>query len=118
MLPGELDCWYHDMGINYNSNNDTYSNNKGVNVRPLDWGGLSGIDYLDRIFGVEVGSPRCFFSLHTQRCTKLLFPTAATAYFGPLIKNLEAVGYTPGKNLRGAPVRCHWPLAPSLVLTL
>jgi lysophospholipase-3 len=82
MLPGEIDCWYHNLGVTYNANNDTYSNAHGASIRPIDFGGVKGIDYLDTFLGSGI---------------------AATAYYAPLIKDLEAVGYVVGKTLRGAP---------------
>lgn len=51
-------------------------------MRAMDFGGLSGIDYLDYMgdSGISV-----------------------TSYYAPLIKNLVAFGYEPGVDLRGFP---------------
>jgi len=48
----------------------------------IDFGGVSGIDYLDYELGIGI---------------------SLTSYFAPIIADLKAVGYQVGKNLRGAP---------------
>lgn len=70
------------MGINYDEESDTYHNNQGVTMRPIDFGGLSGIDYLDYLGKDGI---------------------VLTSYFAPLIKELEGYGYRRGVDLRGIP---------------
>jgi lysophospholipase-3 len=83
MVGGYVDCWYNNMAIYFNPSTNTYNFGAGVSSRVIDWGGLRGIDYLDTDFS---GNGLSF-----------------TSYFGPLIKELQGVGYVAGKNLRGAP---------------
>lgn len=71
------------MGIHYDAATKTYVNNPGVSIREMDFGGLKGISYLDDGWdgkGLNV-----------------------TAYYAPLIADLEAAGYVSGHDLRGAP---------------
>jgi lysophospholipase-3 len=82
LVPEVVDCWFHTLDVLYDEKNNTYSNNKGVSMRPIDWGGVKGVDYLDRIFG---------------------YPVWFSAYFAPLIAALEGAGYVTGQNLRAAP---------------
>jgi len=85
LLPGDEDCFWFDLAINYFESNKSFANNYGVNVRPIDFGGLKGVDYLSRDhFGN--GIPQM-------------------AYYAPMIKELEGAGFIPGKSIRGAPVR-------------
>ena len=82
------DCWYYNLGITFNNVTMQYENSPGVDVRPIDFGGLSGIDYLDYALG---------------------YPITVTGYFAPLIADLEEVGYKAGVDLFGAPF--DWRLA-------
>jgi len=82
LLPFESDCWYHNIDIFYDNKTNTYSNNKGVNVRPIDFGGVSGIDYLDYELGIGI---------------------SLTSYFSFIIDELKSVGYKVGTSIRGAP---------------
>eukprot|EP01122_Echinamoeba_exundans_P017936 TRINITY_DN987_c0_g3_i3.p2 TRINITY_DN987_c0_g3~~TRINITY_DN987_c0_g3_i3.p2 ORF type:complete len:409 (+),score=122.42 TRINITY_DN987_c0_g3_i3:188-1414(+) len=83
MVGGYIDCWYNNVQLHYDPVSNTYSNSQGVQTRVMDFGGIKGIDYLDTdLFGAGI---------------------TATAYFAPLIKDLQAVGYKPGVNLRGGP---------------
>lgn len=86
LFPGEdVECFWYDLSINYFEENGTFGNQYGVHIRAMDFGGVKGVDYLDRdIFGN--GIPQL-------------------AYFAPLIKDFEEAGFTVGKNLRAAPVR-------------
>jgi len=76
------DCWFDNLRINYNATTDEYLNQEGVTIDTMDFGGLSGIDYLDYWFGV---------------------PITFTTYYSAMIDSFEKVGYTKGKNLFGAP---------------
>jgi lysophospholipase-3 len=76
-------CLLSNLGITYNSNNNTYSNVAGVQIRALDWGGLNGINCLDN----DDGSWIC----------------GLTAYYQPISTALEGIGYVAGTNLYGAP---------------
>jgi len=59
-------CWYDDLTVIFNTNNQTYSNKPGISVDVIDFGGLSGVDFLDTDFSGN--------------------GLSATAYFAPLIK--------------------------------
>lgn len=83
MLPGEQDCWWHNMDVFYNTTSDSFYNQEGVEVRPMDFGGMKGIDYLDHD---DLGNG-----------------ISATAYYAPLIADLVAAGFKVGQNLFGAP---------------
>jgi len=75
-------CWVDNLNLKYNPANDTYSNTYGVDIRGIDFGGTSGIDYLDYILG---------------------FPLPFTSVYASFISNLEALGYESGTNMRGIP---------------
>lgn len=70
------------MGIAYDKNTNTYHNHEGITMRPIDFGGLSGIDYMDYVGNSGL---------------------SITSYFAPMIKNLVSFGYEPGVDLRGLP---------------
>jgi lysophospholipase III len=72
-----------DMDILYNVTSDSFYNNVGVNIRPMDFGGMKGVDYLDH--------------------DPLGNGISQTAYFAPLIADLVAAGFKVGHNLFGAP---------------
>eukprot|EP00696_Hemimastix_kukwesjijk_P019821 gnl/Hemi2/9209_TR3204_c0_g1_i1.p1 gnl/Hemi2/9209_TR3204_c0_g1~~gnl/Hemi2/9209_TR3204_c0_g1_i1.p1 ORF type:complete len:453 (-),score=115.34 gnl/Hemi2/9209_TR3204_c0_g1_i1:774-2132(-) len=76
------DCWIHNLNLTYTTATNNYSSPAGVSIRVVDWGGTSGIDYLDKLFGISVG---------------------ITTYYADMIKSLVAAGYVIGENLRGAP---------------
>lgn len=76
------DCWFDNLKVEYNASSNDYYNPQGVETRAADFGGVGGIDYLDRWFG---------------------FPVPLTGYYHSLIASLEKVGYRVGDNLFGAP---------------
>ena len=83
LLPGYVDCMFYNLGLHYDAASKTYRNNPGVTIREIDFGGLAGIDYMDYSWdgkGMNL-----------------------TAYYAPLIADLVAAGYVPGRDLRGAP---------------
>jgi len=82
LLPYEIECWYHNIDIFYDNKTNSYFNNKGVGIRPIDFGGVTGVDYLDYELGIGI---------------------SLTAYFAKIIAELKAAGYQVGKNLRAAP---------------
>ncbi len=69
------------MLIRFNETTNQYENNPGVSLKPRDFGGISGVDKLDHFDDL--------FDL--------------TAYYLPVIKVLQSVGYKAGTNLFGAP---------------
>lgn len=72
-----------DMDVFYNVSTDAFYNNRGVDVRAMDFGGMKGLDYLDHdIFGGGISQ---------------------TAYFAPLIADLVGAGFKVGQDLFGAP---------------
>lgn len=84
ILPLAKDCLMKRLTLLYNEGDHTYSNAQGVELRPVDFGGVGGIDYLDP--GVE-----------------------ATSEFSDMIQHMEKIGYKVGVNLHGAPY--DWRLA-------
>lgn len=95
-------CWFDNLQVTYNTNNQTYSNPYGVETRPTDFGGTTvctqqyasntawilftvyqGVEYLDYHLGL---------------------PITFTAQFANMVKSLVEVGYVRGQNVRGAPV--------------
>lgn len=71
------------MKIGYDKQTRRFYNQTGVSVRPKDFGGVKGIDYLDDgLFGSQP-----------------LF-----GYFAPFISALKGAGYEVGKNIFGIPV--------------
>eukprot|EP00928_Gymnodinium_smaydae_P011850 TRINITY_DN14335_c0_g1_i1.p1 TRINITY_DN14335_c0_g1~~TRINITY_DN14335_c0_g1_i1.p1 ORF type:complete len:448 (+),score=71.88 TRINITY_DN14335_c0_g1_i1:38-1345(+) len=85
LLPEVKDCLVQRLQLFYNKTDDTYSNSQGVELRPVDFGGVKGIDVLDP--GVSL-----------------------TAEFMDMIRRFEdSLGYQVGKNLHGAPY--DWRLA-------
>jgi len=75
-------CWMDNLDVTFNPVTGEYSNTYGVDLEPTDFGGVTGVDYLDYIAGI---------------------PMPFTSYYSSVIKSLEAVGYVAGKNLHGAP---------------
>jgi lysophospholipase-3 len=82
LLPFERDCWYHNIDIFYDNKTGKFYPNKGIETRVIDFGGVSGIDYLDYELGIGI---------------------SLTSYFSFMIDELKAVGYQVGKTIRGAP---------------
>lgn len=75
-------CWMANLEMDYNVTSKTYMNTPGVEVRPADFGGLKGVEYLDYKFGI---------------------PISLTGVYAKMIKSMLAVGYKKDVNLRGAP---------------
>ena len=72
------------MAVHYNATTNSFSNTRGVNVRPRDYGGVEGVDNL---FDVVSG-----------------WGPGMSAVYQDIIKQLKATpGYEVGKNIRGAP---------------
>jgi len=40
------------MDLDYDVNNGKWSEPEGVEMRPIDWGGVMGVGYLDYQFGI------------------------------------------------------------------
>jgi hypothetical protein len=74
-------CLLNNMGLVYNATSDTFANKQGVDVRARDFGGLSGVDYVD----------------HTDD----LF--SWTLVYGAMIDAMEEVGFVRNVTLFGAP---------------
>lgn len=93
-LPYNIECLFHILKIGFDKQTNQFFNQKGVLVRPKDFGGVKGIDYLDN--GL-LGSQPLF------------------GYFAPFITALKGAGYEVGKNLFGIPV-CLFYLKQNLLL--
>ncbi len=87
LLPGVIECLFDNLALRYDSSTKQYSNKEGVTIEgSVDFGGVSGLDYLDPSI-------------------------KASGYFEALIERLEhSLQYVVGENLRGAPY--DWRLAP------
>ncbi|GAM18537.1 hypothetical protein SAMD00019534_017120 [Acytostelium subglobosum LB1] len=83
------DCWFDNMNVHYDNNTGDFSNAPGVLMRPMDFGGLNGIDYLDKAFG---------------------FPISLTNVYGDMIMFFKDLGYT-STNLIGAPYDWRMPIS-------
>lgn len=79
-------CWMDNLAVYYNSSG--YFNTYGVDIVPADFGGITGVAYLDYIFG---------------------FPNPLTSIYSSIIKSLEEIGYKAGVNLHGAPFDWRYP---------
>lgn len=44
------ECFLHNMFIDFDPENRTFHNHQGVEIRPPDFGGVDGVEYLDPIF--------------------------------------------------------------------
>jgi len=76
------DCWFDNLKVFYNGTTKQYKNTVGVETKVMDFGGIAGIDYLDKWWG---------------------WPISFTSYYSKLIAAYEAVGYKMGETLFGAP---------------
>jgi len=77
LLPLQLDCWCDNVRLEWDMKTLTASNPQGVLTRSPGWGTTEGIEQLDTYGFVK--------------------------YFKPLIDYLVDLGYTKGKDIRGAP---------------
>jgi len=75
-------CWMDNLNLKYDAVNGVYNNTPGVLIEPTDFGGVTGVAYLDYKLGI---------------------PISLTSYYSSVIKSLEEIGYVAGKNLHGAP---------------
>eukprot|EP00746_Dinoflagellata_sp_MGD_P149880 gnl/MRDRNA2_/MRDRNA2_81870_c0_seq1.p1 gnl/MRDRNA2_/MRDRNA2_81870_c0~~gnl/MRDRNA2_/MRDRNA2_81870_c0_seq1.p1 ORF type:complete len:588 (-),score=71.80 gnl/MRDRNA2_/MRDRNA2_81870_c0_seq1:301-2064(-) len=86
LIPGAKDCLMANLQLFYDAEEDKYSNREGVQLRPVDFGGVEGVYELD--------------PLHTM----ITLPI-----YKPIIDRLKREGYRVGENLHGAPY--DWRLA-------
>ncbi|KAH7827936.1 putative lysophospholipase III [Monocercomonoides exilis] len=84
-IPGLWHTYQKALQVTYDPETETYSSNPNIVTRPVDYGGLKGVDYLDPV---------------VKTVTKM---------YHPLIQTLQETGYEEGKNLFGAPY--DWRLA-------
>jgi len=78
-----MNCFLPQLAQTYDAATDTFSNTEGVEMEPIDFGGVHGVDYF--------------------AYTALGNPINSTAYMASLIANLESAGYVVGQNLGAAP---------------
>lgn len=79
MTPTEKPCFLHNLGLTYNESDGLYHNMQGVFIRPLDFGGVDGMMYLDPFLRI-------------------------VPEFKTLVRRLmEDLGYVIGQDLHGAP---------------
>lgn len=80
-------CWFDNLDIEFNATTGNYTNTPGVQLRPKDFGGVDGVNYLtQKILGFQFGG-----------------------YYDQVIATLEKVGYVAGQNLHGAPYDWRYP---------
>ena len=72
------------LKVNYNKTDGSFTNRQGVEIRPIDFGGFGGIDYIAMQFEIPIQ------------------PSVYTAVFHDIAKSR---GYEAGTNLFGATVR-------------
>eukprot|EP01133_Synstelium_polycarpum_P003429 gene3429-3894_t len=75
-------CWFDNLAVTYDPITGNYINTPGVEIRPMDFGGIKGVSYLDYKFG---------------------YPVSITNVYGEMIEFFQDLGYVAGKNIRGAP---------------
>ncbi|KAH7819765.1 putative lysophospholipase III [Monocercomonoides exilis] len=78
-LPGKYKEYVRELTVMYDSNTDTFSSQPDIVTRPIDFGGIEGVEYLDKNFKNMSGM------------------------YSVMIKAMKEVGYEVGKNLFGAP---------------
>lgn len=86
LLPGRVECLMGALQLLYDAEKDEYSNRRGVELRPVDFGGIDGVYELD--------------PMHSM----ITLPI-----FKPIVDSLRRDGYEVGKDLYGAPY--DWRLA-------
>lgn len=74
-------CFLDTMMIFYDAATDSYSNTKGVEIRPLGFGDVSGFEYLAYLYGS---------------------PLSILDAYHDFVTTMKSAGYTPGVNFRGA----------------
>ena len=79
LIPEVIDCFVDNMRLSYDPVTKKTSNMDGVEIQIPGFGETSSIEFFDSS-GISYSS-----------------------YFGPIVKNLVAMGFTRGTNLRGAP---------------
>eukprot|EP00747_Dinoflagellata_sp_TGD_P195105 gnl/TRDRNA2_/TRDRNA2_63283_c0_seq1.p1 gnl/TRDRNA2_/TRDRNA2_63283_c0~~gnl/TRDRNA2_/TRDRNA2_63283_c0_seq1.p1 ORF type:complete len:446 (-),score=67.18 gnl/TRDRNA2_/TRDRNA2_63283_c0_seq1:35-1336(-) len=47
LLPEQKDCLEAALELKYDPATDSYSNHAGIQLRPIDWGGIDGVSYAD-----------------------------------------------------------------------
>ncbi|KAH7815780.1 putative lysophospholipase III [Monocercomonoides exilis] len=78
-LPGLLPKYIKDIKTHYDPVNETFLSANHIEVRPVDFGGVKGIKYLDPVV------------------------KTVTRMFNTIVKAFKKAGYQTGKNLFGAP---------------
>jgi len=81
---GQLNCWADNIKLVYNTTSKLSSNVAGVSTRVPGWGDTSGLEYLDTSWSAWVLGD-------------------AGNYMHDLVEYLVQLGYTRGRDLRGAP---------------
>ncbi|XP_035678867.1 phospholipase A2 group XV-like [Branchiostoma floridae] len=79
LLPYVLDCWVDNMKLLYHKENNTVSNNVGVDIRVPGFGDTETVEWLD------------------------VSHASISSYFTNIAEALVKAGYTRGVALRGAP---------------
>jgi hypothetical protein len=113
-------CLLDNARLHYDPATNVYSNVAGVETRPRDFGGLSGVDYVDHtddFFGFTIVCKRSFF-IDFVRVLVLFFVVQQTQNSSiaiahqdaEMINKFRAVGYVDGTTLFGAPFDFRLPL--------
>ncbi|KAH7829340.1 putative lysophospholipase III [Monocercomonoides exilis] len=84
-LPGKYEEWIRQLTPVYDVNSDTYTSQPDLSTRPIDYGGVEGVRYLDSL------------------------AKNISGYYNVILTAMEQTGYKIGKNVFGAPF--DWRLA-------
>jgi len=47
LFPPHQNCLFDELALHYNKDGDTWSNTQGVEIRTVDFGGVSGLSHID-----------------------------------------------------------------------
>lgn len=76
-------CQFEELTLPYDATTKAFGFvHPGIDISPTDFGGVSGIDFLERVGGKPIG---------------------LTSYMDRMVQSLEGAGYTAGVDVRGAP---------------
>jgi len=75
-------CWFDNLQVAFNSTDHSFHDRTGVEIRPSDYGGIKGVEYLDYVWGL---------------------PVPFTGVYNSMIESLKEIGYEPGVTIFGSP---------------
>jgi hypothetical protein len=98
-------CLLNNMGLVYNATTNTFANKPGVETRVRDFGGLTGVDWVDHTDDLFGWTLVCCRAQAARSNTAILTLFLSPQVFGEMIKSLEEVGFVRNVTLFGAPFR-------------